>query len=204
MAGASPTSPSHRSVNGGPPAATKVCTNCLQSKPLSAFPRNPQLRDGRNSWCTDCCSSAKREQRRRNPVRTRILQRANRWGLEWSSIQRAFDAQGQRCAICGEPAVAPDELVVDHNHATGEVRGLLCNGCNRGLGYFNDSPKALRRAATYLRAQGPFDKRVRSLLRVAPRELPPRREKAAQRPRGPKRRGRPPKMSPPPNHPALF
>lgn len=62
------------------------------------------------------------------------------------------------CAICyrhedvtdyrtGEPRA----LNRDHCHSTGSFRGLLCTGCNRGLGYFRDSPELLERAARYLR-----------------------------------------------------
>ena len=53
-----------------------------------------------------------------------------------------------RCAICEQPR----KLVVDHNHSTGEPRDLLCDGCNRGLGYFKEDPASLRRAADYLLA----------------------------------------------------
>lgn len=57
--------------------------------------------------------------------------------------------QGGRCRICTEEAA----LVVDHCHATGRARGLICGRCNTGLGHADDSPDALRaKAARYLRA----------------------------------------------------
>jgi hypothetical protein len=56
--------------------------------------------------------------------------------------------QDGKCGIC--LTQSSRQLVVDHDHTTGEVRGLLCHGCNRGLGMFRDSPSALRRAASYL------------------------------------------------------
>ena len=50
--------------------------------------------------------------------------------------------------ICGDEG----QLVVDHDHQTGKVRGMLCNHCNRGLGHFRDSPMLLEFAAQYLYA----------------------------------------------------
>jgi hypothetical protein len=46
-----------------------------------------------------------------------------------------FQAQGGVCAICNQPPSPGRNLSVDHNHETGEVRGLLCVGCNTGVGY---------------------------------------------------------------------
>ena len=59
--------------------------------------------------------------------------------------------QINRCAICGErPSGAKRYLCVDHDHGTGEARGLLCSTCNQALGLFQDRPGLLRAAADYL------------------------------------------------------
>ena len=57
-------------------------------------------------------------------------------------------AQGGLCAVCGdEPPPggikASSRLHVDHDHATGKVRALLCTRCNRGIGYMRDRPGLL-------------------------------------------------------------
>ena len=61
-----------------------------------------------------------------------------------------FDKLDGRCMICGEQL----RLVIDHNHHTGELRGLLCYSHNAGLGMFQDSPELLEKAANYLRETG--------------------------------------------------
>jgi hypothetical protein len=59
-----------------------------------------------------------------------------------------WSAQDGRCAICFE---RPHErLCLDHDHATGQIRGLLCRRCNAGLGLFLDQPDRLTAAVTYL------------------------------------------------------
>lgn len=82
-----------------------------------------------------------------------------RVGLEeYLSLYRR---QRGRCAICRKPGIANgtrqlkrtgsrDTLVVDHDHQTKKIRGLLCWNCNRALGQLDDSPKNFRRAAEYL------------------------------------------------------
>lgn len=59
--------------------------------------------------------------------------------------------QGGVCLICNDPGDR-QALGVDHCHATGLVRGILCDKCNRGLGYFKDNPELLIAASIYLEA----------------------------------------------------
>jgi hypothetical protein len=61
--------------------------------------------------------------------------------------------QGGKCKICGEvPSGRFKRLAVDHDHKSGEVRGLLCVRCNRALGWFKDDFGLLEKAAQYLQA----------------------------------------------------
>lgn len=72
--------------------------------------------------------------------------------LEYAALLYAQDGL---CAVCQRPELGtfrgrPKRLSVDHDHETGRVRGLLCSRCNRGIGYLQDSPEDLYRAAVYL------------------------------------------------------
>ena len=78
-------------------------------------------------------------------------------------IYRMMDMQDGHCAICYE--LLPDEtrfIHVDHCHDTLLVRGVLCNGCNLGLGQFKDNPDALENAAAYVRKYRAIHTRVKS------------------------------------------
>ena len=70
----------------------------------------------------------------------------HRYGLTIEHYDALSSAQNGLCAICEKA----HELVVDHNHETGAIRGLLCSQCNKGLGHFGDSAKTIENAARYL------------------------------------------------------
>ena len=59
-------------------------------------------------------------------------------------------AQGGRCAICQTIQPERGRWYVDHCHATGRIRGILCRVCNTGLGAFRDDPSVMQNAITYL------------------------------------------------------
>lgn len=80
------------------------------------------------------------------------------YGIDLAEYRRLLVTQNFRCAICGGEGFLMREhhwckLVIDHDHKTGQVRGLLCHNCNRGLGLFHDSPATLVAAADYLKVQ---------------------------------------------------
>lgn len=76
------------------------------------------------------------------------------YGINFGDYSRMLGEQGGRCAICGSPPTggpkSASRLHVDHDHDTGVVRGLLCNRCNLGIGYFADDPARLAAAIKYL------------------------------------------------------
>jgi hypothetical protein len=73
------------------------------------------------------------------------------YGITLEEYNQKLEAQGNVCEICGKPdEVEGRRMAIDHCHDTGQVRGLLCGNCNRGLGNFKDSPDMLQKALDYL------------------------------------------------------
>lgn len=75
--------------------------------------------------------------------------RARRYGMTVEQYWHLKRTNGDRCPGCHEPQTA-GSLCVDHDHASGRVRGLLCHRCNRLIGGAHDNPDTLRRLADYL------------------------------------------------------
>lgn len=96
-----------------------------------------------------------REWRAANPERNLEHQRRyylrKKYGITLEQYAEKLSEQGGRCAICttDEPKPWP-YFVVDHDHETGCVRGLLCHACNVGIGQLQDDVALLRNAITYL------------------------------------------------------
>lgn len=98
-----------------------------------------------------------REYMRQNPDKQKNSDLKKRFGINLDTFQHMQNEQNYVCAICGNPETTVDnrsnttrELAVDHCHTTGKIRGLLCRGCNQGLGNFRDNITYLKKAITYL------------------------------------------------------
>ena len=97
------------------------------------------------------------EHRKRYPDRIADGKLRGRVGIGLAAYHELFTVQGGVCAICGRPETAKSTngglrrfLTVDHDHATGEIRGLLCSACNTGIGQLGDDPDRLHAAIAYL------------------------------------------------------
>jgi hypothetical protein len=116
-----------------------ACTRCKAEKPGTSefFPPHNKKRNGLDSWCRAC----------RSEYRNANCRGAYRGSISDEALAK-LKATTKECVICG----VEETLVVDHDHKTGQVRGMLCNHCNRGLGHFRDDPTLLEFAAQYLYA----------------------------------------------------
>ena len=93
----------------------------------------------------------KRNKERREKAHTAHVHRT--YGISGDEYLLLRKSQGGLCALCGPWTGRNGKYVslsVDHNHRTGEVRGLLCRPCNRVLGIWRDNPQVFLRAAEYL------------------------------------------------------
>lgn len=130
----------------------KECKHCSSHKLYKDFHDNKEMRDGKSSYCKPCATERSRQWRLKNRDRARDTYLQKEYGISLAQHTQMFLDQSGSCAICGvEECNAPrSTLFVDHDHNTGEVRGLLCHHCNSGLGHFMDNPEWLKGAAVYL------------------------------------------------------
>lgn len=128
----------------------KRCPDCGEEKPLEEFVRNRSKKSGRSSYCKPCWTLRIRRHKQKLYGGERSFLLKLRYGVTLADVDAMQLRQNGLCAICrSQPAQH-----VDHCHATGEVRGLLCFGCNRGLGKAQDDPELLRRGLSYLERHG--------------------------------------------------
>jgi hypothetical protein len=138
---------------------TKICNKCKAEKALSAFNREHTRKDGRRYDCRECQKKAYKSRIVDSEIRYKklIYQKewrqtrrqqlkehdreivASKYGMTHEQYKAMLKNQAGVCAICRKPETKIFKgslclLCIDHDHVTGEVRGLLCNKCNIRLG----------------------------------------------------------------------
>lgn len=149
------------------PEGTKRCWSCKTIKPDAAFSKNADFHDGLNRTCRECNNARASAYHKKNRQHLNARQMGRYYsdpdryadyslkktlGLPVGTYAIMLAEQGGICAICGsaEPGGRVKRFHVDHCHATGRIRSLLCTNCNNGLGRFLDKPDLLRAAADYV------------------------------------------------------
>lgn len=97
--------------------------------------------------------NAKRRKDLSNPeyrAKVNLQNRLTKFGITAAQLNDLWIDQLGGCAICETALPTAVSGYIDHDHATGKVRGLLCNGCNTGIGMFHESATALAAAIVYL------------------------------------------------------
>ena len=161
--------------------SAKNCRICGEWKPLDDFHRATDMRDGHRNECKPCfrdlakarydsASAVARatQWRKDNPERFRKWQAEYRarperkrkmrdlyyrrtFGISADDFDALLGEQGGGCAICECAPEREASFHLDHDHVTGEIRGILCLSCNQGVGQFRDDAQLLERAAAYVR-----------------------------------------------------
>ncbi len=153
----------------------KICGCCKESKSISEFGMHKCSRDGLRAYCKPCWNSykhkwrlanrekhdqhARRKRERdqdwksRDPLQFNIKQRIYRLRREYGLTEEQFQAMivenEGRCRCCGK-VPGPEGWGIDHDHKTGEIRGLVCKSCNAGIGLLGDTLERVQLAVDYL------------------------------------------------------
>jgi len=152
-----------RHMGHGVVVTEKHCFQCGVTRPASEFYKCPGSTTGLRPECIPCAKKAmiadrdkhrerQRKNRATNAERYYIKGRTKHLSRKFGMTQDVYDvmlaSQDALCAICKKPS--EKVLCIDHDHETGEIRALLCDLCNRGLGYFRDDATVLQQAISYL------------------------------------------------------
>lgn len=144
-----------------------TCPKCKITKPISEFHRNERKFRGIDNTCKLCGAPGRKVAREKFWKKNggRDGYKSTTWdfkktlyGITKEQFYQKLSEQQGACSICRITPIGDVWKVyhVDHNHLTGQVRGLLCGHCNRGLGQFKDSITAIKNASQYLEKWGSY------------------------------------------------
>lgn len=139
-----------------------TCKKCNEAKGTEFFHVDKTRSNGYHPYCKLCrveYTTKYANGSRKTPegkARAIAAHRKREYGVTEEQYNKLLNEQGGCCAICGqqEKSIKKVSLAVDHNHRSGKIRGLLCDTCNRGLGFFKDDPALLFKAIGYLAEGG--------------------------------------------------
>lgn len=129
------------------------CNRCDKFLTENMFGSDKSRVSGKSIYCKKCRARLAKESRKIKPNVGRNHSRFKRYGITKEQYYSMLEAQGGACSICGakEPGAGHPELYIDHDHSTGNVRGLLCRDCNLMLGYSKDSIDNLSKGIDYIK-----------------------------------------------------
>jgi len=133
----------------------KYCPVCKTEKPLEEFNKHHREKYGRNNICRICqrASNKRYLTTDKGIATTRRAHLRRSYGVDLKTYDDLLKAQGGKCKICGadsNPDSRARHFTIDHNHNTGEIRGLLCTKCNALLGLAKENEELLDKAKQYL------------------------------------------------------
>lgn len=146
----------------------RLCPCCKIEKQAEDFWRAKRTKDGLQIYCKSCTYQKRKENN--NNVRAsgrkwyhskgKYLKQSQTYNISVEDLKALYE-NTKVCEICGKTEESKTSLdghayglVVDHNHKTGELRGLLCRNCNSGIGLLQEKPEVLKLAIQYLEDRG--------------------------------------------------
>lgn len=141
----------------------KKCPLCNKEKEFSEFEKSKQNKSGLKSYCRSCRVEydrlARIDRKAKNPEKYKKKEKLRKLKLKYNLTENDYNLmlknQNYSCDICKKHMSSFNKaLYVDHCHTTNNIRGLLCNSCNKGLGDFKDNIDYLLNAIKYLNKNG--------------------------------------------------
>ena len=130
---------------------TAICIYCRKEKALDRFPPHPKHKNGRQSSCRVCDNKGKINRYRLDGgEKVAWNNRKYRYGITKDGFMKLKEKQFGLCIICCEKLPEDRKIHVDHDHYTGEVRGLLCPRCNLAVGIFENNKDLIGNIVDYL------------------------------------------------------
>lgn len=132
------------------------CRDCIKTYRIAAYPRQrAKIIECSNRWRENNRERYRQwhaEYNQRNKAKHADYHRKKLYGLAPGEYDKMLEDQDHRCACCGteKPGGRANAFMVDHDHATGRVRGLLCTSCNLAIGKLGDDLISVLRAVDYL------------------------------------------------------
>ena len=141
----------HRPRVPRPPLEPRICIQCGQTfMPQKAWAEDDPQQRGR--FCSRACKQTARNQTPEHKADVLARYYVRKYGI---TQDEATEMRKRGCDICGRMSQPGrwdnGNLMIDHDHKTGKVRGVLCHSCNVLIGHAEDDPERLEAAAAYLR-----------------------------------------------------
>ena len=136
----------------------RICVKCNIEQPIENYYKQTGARTKkgyRRPTCKSCVGESTTQWSKDNPEKMKEIRRKaklkKKYGISLKQYDEMVIKHGNKCAVCNKTHERRP-LNVDHCHATGKVRGLLCDKCNMALGLLNDSTETIKNLERYLNA----------------------------------------------------
>lgn len=143
--------PEYRKNQGKAIQKPPCCPTCGETNIVNFYVDKKGRRT--NKHCRECCKKQCLVRWHARSWLDRWTSRYYLYGVSKEFLLELYDKHKGKCAICGDQPKTTRGLHIDHCHKTNKVRGLLCHGCNTGIGALKEDPSIFLKAIEYLRSK---------------------------------------------------